>query len=139
MLSYIQDQHQEDINHKMKETIIADLTMFHKKLATLRKSTTFKFRGQSNADWKLVPKAGRDQFSHSNDEMLFKQWKRRAVSLLNNDRYNDWELLSIAQHTGLPTRMLDWTHNPLTAAFFLHQQIIWMLTALSTYTRLLDL
>lgn len=28
------------------------------------------------------------------------------------------EVLAIAQHHGIPTRLLDFTHNPLTAAFF---------------------
>jgi len=41
--------------------------------------------------------------------------------------FDDWpwpgvlEILAIAQHHGVPTRLLDFTHDPLTAAFFAAQ------------------
>ena len=41
---------------------------------------------------------------------------RRKLNLAN--KYNDWELIALAQHHGVATRFLDWTSNSLTALWF---------------------
>lgn len=102
----------------MKTVILEKADNIHKLLKKYRRSSVYKFRGQSDSDWKLIPKSGREQFSKVDDASIFRNWKRRAVMHIQNYNLNDWEYLAIAQHTGLPTRLLDWSHIPLIAAFF---------------------
>jgi hypothetical protein len=77
------------------------------------------FRGVRAESFGLVPKIGRPPVQTPyTEKQLFEEFKFRAVSLLDSLPEHDWEWLSLAQHYGLATRLLDWTENPLVALWF---------------------
>lgn len=85
--------------------------------------TNFAFRGHSDFDWELIPKIGRPIYARTipkilNEEMLLDAWMRYSSQLLTKQHLDNWDCLSLAQHHGLATRLLDWTKNPLVALFF---------------------
>ena len=65
-----------------------------------------------------MPKAGREPYRTYDDRTLFESWERRSVEFLPTLPSGPWDALAVAQHHGLATRLLDWSFNPLAAAFF---------------------
>lgn len=77
------------------------------------------FRGLGDAAFSLVPTIGRiPHYSLSRERSVLASFRRRALQFANDSGFTGWEYLALAQHHGVPTRLLDWTTNPLVAAYF---------------------
>jgi hypothetical protein len=86
--------------------------------------TSLWYRGCGNAAHKLLPSLYRhptyrtsDEFSNVENQIMMR-FRQRSIPFVQRALGDDWEVLFLMQHYGVPTRLLDWTENPFIGLFF---------------------
>jgi len=109
---------------------------FRKLIAKTTPGSWNFFRGESRDFYSLIPKIGRlvkDRGASTEGKIhldlrmpadmygerhALQEFKKAARALVAVQPTNTWEWMALAQHHGLPTRLLDWSVNPLIALYF---------------------
>jgi hypothetical protein len=115
-------------NGLAEEVVFHDAEQFVVFLASERlRSSTWVFRGQSNADWPLESSLERfastmaqPRMAESIESHHLHEFRRRASHYTEvypeHDNLLEW--LALMRHHGSPSRLLDFSRSPYVAAFF---------------------
>lgn len=99
------------------------------RLGAYARSHRIAWRGMQNANFRLTSTLERSLTSEDNphpteDDLRYRETRilqearRWGLDIVGGTRVDDFQLLTDLQHYGVPTRLIDFTSNPMTALWF---------------------
>jgi hypothetical protein len=109
-----------------------------------RYRSNFAFRGMARAGDSLATSFLRTYGNQPHIETALLRNLRKYARVDERADFNSWDWLSLAQHHGLPTRLLDWTYSPFVALHFVTADteeadtdgVVWCINFVEAHKRL---
>jgi hypothetical protein len=96
---------------------ISELSDFIKEISEDNDGKTNLYRGQSNSEWGIEASIFRGKYTKDKEADIYNKIRKyNFEELKKRDCYLD-DLIDM-QHYGAPTRLIDWSYNPLMSLYF---------------------
>lgn len=98
---------------------IGDIQSYVKLVLENARKGKYVYRGHASYKWPLKSSIGRNKnYTKDLEKEVFLRFKQNYYSYTIERPESDMDLLFLGQHYGLPTRLLDFTFNPMIALYF---------------------
>ncbi|WP_025683050.1 FRG domain-containing protein [Paenibacillus maysiensis] len=106
-----------DLRFKLFCTLkVENLIDYIKIIDTINETSDFVFRGQKDIAWNLQASIFRNNYNDHKEYEIYREIRKNRFEDLTRSTFLD-NLIHM-QHYGIPTRLLDWSRNPLISLFF---------------------
>ncbi|MBL0611278.1 FRG domain-containing protein [Aeromonas jandaei] len=89
----------------------------------IKNNSDIWFRGVSDISYELVPGVIWRDIDEPKHSAMIEEWLNEYSIYADSELSDGFDIYALAQHYGLPTRLLDWTTSPLVALFFALEKV----------------